>query len=54
MRDKRRRLTQPGITVECVRCKDRKTLSFEQARELASPPFCDKCAMPMVAVSARI
>lgn len=47
-------MKQPGITVQCVRCKGKKTLSFEEARVLDSVPFCDKCYMPMCAVSAHV
>ena len=42
-----------GITVQCVLCKTKRLLSFDEARALDGPPFCDRCFMPMVAVEAR-
>jgi hypothetical protein len=35
-----------GITMQCVGCKARKTISFTEAAKLTDPPFCDKCYLP--------
>jgi len=43
-----------GITIQCVSCKAKKLLTFEEARALHDQPCCDKCGMPMVAVEARV
>lgn len=43
-----------GITVQCITCKGKKLLTFDEARALDSPPFCDRCYMPMLAVQANI
>jgi len=45
---------QSGITVECVACKGKKTLTFDEASHLTDLPFCERCYMPMVAVEARV
>lgn len=42
-----------GITVQCVACKGKKTLPFEEAASLTDVPFCERCMMPMVAIEAK-
>lgn len=41
-----------GVKVMCVGCKTKKTLTFDEASKVTDCPFCDKCGMPMVTVSA--
>lgn len=43
-----------GIVVRCVACHEKKTLSFEDASALTDMPFCERCHMPMVAISATV
>lgn len=43
-----------GITVQCVHCKKRKTLTYNEARQLDGPPMCDVDGGPMVAISASL
>lgn len=43
-----------GVTVECVSCKAKRLLDFEEVRALEDLPSCDKCGMPMVAVEATV
>lgn len=45
---------QSGITVQCVACHRKQTLSFEEAAELPDMPVCEFCLMPMVAISAAV
>lgn len=46
-------MVNPGITVQCVHCKARKTLTLDEARALGElGPMCSGCFMPMVVVSA--
>jgi len=45
-------MSQPGITVACVACHQKKLLSFEAAAALDDMPFCDRCYMPMVVEKA--
>ena len=40
------------ITVQCVYCKDRRTLSHYEAINLKEPPLCEKDGGPMVAIAA--
>jgi len=40
------------VTLECVYCKERKTLSHYEALNLKDVPLCEKDGGPMVAVSA--
>lgn len=37
------------VTVRCIGCKSTKVVGREQRDQ----PMCDKCFMPMVAVSAK-
>lgn len=41
-----------GITVQCVACKRKKLLSFEEAAAITDQPTCDNCYLPMVVVQA--
>jgi len=43
-----------GITVECVSCKAKRLLTFDEAKALEDLPMCEKCGMPMVAVEASV
>jgi hypothetical protein len=40
------------VRVECVQCRSQKDIGPGDV-EPGSVPFCDKCYMPMVAVSAK-
>ncbi len=42
-----------GITVQCISCKTKKTLSFEEAAKVQDVVMCD-CGNVMVPVSAQI
>lgn len=42
------------ITLQCVQCQGKKSISHEQARKLTEPPMCDTCFLPMVAVEAKV
>lgn len=43
-----------GITVQCVACKRKRLLSFEEAAALDDMPLCENCYMPMVALQVAI
>ena len=45
---------QSGITVQCVYCKARKTLSFAEAAALDGPPIHEPDGGPMVVVEAKV
>ena len=44
------------LTVECIGCKARRTVDEAESKKLTaelSMPMCEKCYMPMVAVSVK-
>ena len=43
-----------GITIQCVSCKAKKTLSLAEAQQQTETPVCDRCYMPMVVISAQV
>jgi hypothetical protein len=43
-----------GVTVQCVGCKGKRTLSFEEAAALTDQPTCETCLLPMVTIEARV
>lgn len=43
-----------GITVQCVGCKKKLLIGFEEAAALNGQPICDACMLPMVAVEAKV
>jgi len=43
-----------GVTFECVSCKAKRLLNFDEIRTLEDLPSCDKCGMPMVAAEAAV
>lgn len=47
-------MKKDGITVECIGCKVRKLLTFQEAANLKETPSCDKCYLPMVAIEASV
>jgi hypothetical protein len=47
-------MSDGGIVVECVACKGKKTITFDEASHLLEMPFCERCYMPMVAVEATV
>lgn len=48
-------MAKSGITMRCVSCKERETLSFEAASNVGEfGAFCKKCHMPMVVESATL
>lgn len=40
-----------GITVQCIACKQKRLLGFDEAK--AGQPYCEQCHMPMVVLEAR-
>jgi hypothetical protein len=53
-KEPRNRTRPEGITVQCVACKRRLLLSFEEASARTDMPTCERCYMPMVAVQASV
>lgn len=43
-----------GITVQCIGCKRKLLISFDEAARLTDQPICDNCLLPMVAVEAKV
>jgi hypothetical protein len=43
-----------GITVQCVSCKTKRTLTLDDAAKLDGVPMCEQCGMPCVAVAANV
>lgn len=46
--------TRGGITVRCIYCGGKKTLTTDEARALRDVPLCEKDGGPMVTVAARL
>jgi hypothetical protein len=45
--------TRAGITLRCVYCRAKKTITPAEAAALTDVPLCEKDGGPMVVVSAR-
>lgn len=46
--------TREGIVVQCIGCKRKQHLTFEEAGRLSDIPFCEFCLLPMVAIEASV
>ncbi len=43
-----------GVTLICVKCKDTKHFTFEEANKLKDVQFCEKDGMPMVVHNVKV
>lgn len=47
-------MTSGSIKVQCVGCKSKRDLTLAEAAALTDVPFCPKCGMVEVAISATV